>query len=181
MSIDKEFVVLVDEKDRQIGIENKKDVHSSNTPLHRAFSLFLFTKGRRLLLQQRAGSKKTWPLVWSNSCCGHPMPDEPYENAVIRRTDFELGIPLSLVIKISDYRYCFSKEGIMENEICPIFAGFYDGDIKPNPDEIESVKWIAWEDWLFETRQFPDHYSPWCIEETQIMAEIGDPCDQVFS
>ncbi len=170
MDATKEFVVLVDAQDRQIGVEKKKDVHSSNTPLHRAFSLFLFTHDNRLLLQQRAGSKKTWPLVWSNSCCGHPMPGESYEQAVIRRTRFELGITLSHVEKIADYQYCFSKDNVMENEICPIFTGFYDGVVLPNRKEVESVVWIDWESWLSETRQFPERYSPWCIEETQIIA-----------
>ncbi|CCK80861.1 isopentenyl-diphosphate Delta-isomerase [Desulfobacula toluolica] len=167
-----EFVVLVDEQDRQIGIQAKQDVHSHNTPLHRAFSLFLFNPENRLLLQQRARIKKTWPLVWSNSCCGHPEPGESYEHAVIRRARFELGINVQKLHKISDYRYCFSKNGIVENEICPIFSGYYDGDVQPNQEEVESVKWIDWEAWVDETRRFPHRYSPWCIEETGIMASM---------
>jgi isopentenyl-diphosphate Delta-isomerase len=165
-----EYVVLVDEEDREIGIEKKHRVHRKKTPLHRAFSLFLFTTKKQLLLQQRAGKKKTWPLVWSNSCCGHPMPEETYEDAVIRRTRFELGIKLDRVIKISNYRYCFSRDGIMENEVCPIFAGFYDGRVTLNPQEVATIKWIKWGDWLKETIQHPGRYSPWCVEETKIIA-----------
>ena len=165
-----EYVVLVDEADKEIGIETKLTVHSSKTPLHRAFSLFLFKSNRELLLQQRADTKMAWPLVWSNSCCGHPLPEESYQSAVIRRTRFELGVKLNRVKKIADYRYCFSKDGIMENEICPIYAGFYDGQILPNPQEIQAVKWIKWDTWIEETTQYPDRYSPWCVEETQILA-----------
>lgn len=166
-----EYVVLVDENDRQTGIIPKNKVHHDKTPLHRAFSLFLFNPSRQLLLQQRAGSKKTWPLVWSNSCCGHPMPGEPYKNAVKRRTLFELGIPLTRVIKVSDYRYCFSREGVMENEICPVFAAFHDGIAAPNPDEVEEIKWMDWDAWVEEITYRPDQYSPWCVEETLIMAQ----------
>jgi len=165
-----EYVVLVDENDQAIGMEQKKAVHTDKTPLHRGFSLFLFNADNELLLQQRAGGKKTWPLVWSNSCCGHPFPDESYENAVIRRTQFELGIRLEKVVKISDYQYCFSKKGVMENEICPIFIGFYDGDVIFNPEEVEAIKWIQWQLWLEETDQNPARYSPWCVEETRIIA-----------
>ncbi len=40
MILDNEYVVLVDEADREIGVEKKSKVHSSLTPLHRAFSIF---------------------------------------------------------------------------------------------------------------------------------------------
>jgi isopentenyl-diphosphate delta-isomerase len=165
-----EYVVLVDETDQEIGIEKKHTVHTGRTQLHRAFSLFLFKNTKKLLLQQRAEEKKAWPLVWSNSCCGHPLPKESYESAVMRRTRYELGVELNAIEKISDYRYCFIKDGVMENEICPIFIGFYDGRVIPNPLEVQAVKWINWEDWLEETINYPNNYSPWCIEETQILA-----------
>lgn len=171
MEENQEYVVLVDAHDRETGIEVKSKVHSAFTPLHRAFSLFLFRRSGQLLLQQRSFSKKTWPGIWSNSCCGHPMPGESYEHAVIRRTGYELGAGLKTVIKISDYRYCFSKDRVMENEICPIFAGFYEGEILPHPDEVQAVQWINWEDWVRETALNPDLYTPWCVEETRILAE----------
>ena len=165
-----EYVVLVDATDREIGIEAKSRVHTLVTPLHRAFSLFLFRTSKELLLQQRANTKKTWPGIWSNSCCGHPLPGESYEKAVLRRAHFELGIELKTVTKVFDFQYCFSKDGVMENEICPVFMGFYDGAVRPRPDEIQAVQWIKWEDWVSETIQHPDLYSPWCVEETRILA-----------
>ncbi len=165
-----EYVVLVDENDKEIGIEKKAIVHTSKTPLHRAFSLFLFNDKNELLLQQRSNEKTAWPLVWSNSCCGHPLPGESYKNAVLRRTCYELGIKLYSLKKLSDYMYCFTKDGIMENEICPVFVGFYDDMIRPNPLEVASVKWISWKDWLEETMKNPEDYSPWCVEETKILA-----------
>jgi isopentenyl-diphosphate delta-isomerase len=167
---DEEFVVLVDKADKEIGFEKKAQVHSLLTPLHRAFSLFLFNSKKELLLQQRSKEKKTWPGTWSNSCCGHPLPDESYENAVLRRARFELGIELQTVIKVLDYQYCFSKDGIMENEICPVFTGLWDGAVHPRPDEVQAVQWIKWENWVKETLLHPDHYSPWCVEETGLLA-----------
>ncbi|OGR58436.1 MAG: isopentenyl-diphosphate delta-isomerase [Desulfobacula sp. RIFOXYB2_FULL_45_6] len=170
MDADEEFVVLVDEADREIGIEKKSRVHTLVTHLHRAFSLFLFKSTKELLLQQRSETKKTWPGIWSNSCCGHPLPDESYEDAVLRRARFELGIELHKVKKAFDYQYCFSKDGIMENEICPVYTGIYDGTVQPRPDEVQAIQWINWEDWVEKTIQHPDRYTPWCVEETRILA-----------
>ncbi|KAB8275616.1 NUDIX hydrolase domain-like protein [Aspergillus minisclerotigenes] len=54
---------------------------------HRAFSCFVFDSQRRLLLQQRADKKVTFPMMWTNTCCSHPL-DIPGE----RGTDFESAI-----------------------------------------------------------------------------------------
>jgi len=167
-----EYVVLVDETDQALGTCPKAEVHGAHTPLHRAFSLFIFNRDKRLLLQQRALDKPTWPGVWSNSCCGHPLPGESYESAAVRRTRYELGLDPGHVQKIADYRYCFTRDGVMENEICPIYAGFIDEaprNVPYRPDEVAAVRWIPWRDWLFEVTHFPHSYSPWCVEETLIM------------
>ena len=68
---------------------------------HRAFSVFLFDKENRLLLQQRASEKITFPSYWTNTCCSHPLmrADETIEekafgvkNAATRKLEHELGI-----------------------------------------------------------------------------------------
>lgn len=56
----------------------KKEAHvfSKDQPrgiLHRAFSFFLFDRDNRLLLTKRAASKITFPGVWTNTCCSHPL------------------------------------------------------------------------------------------------------------
>ena len=85
-------VILVDARDAVLGSESKENAHkfiaSSKTPtgaLHRAFSVFLFDKDDRLLLQQRAANKITFPSVWTNTCCSHQLtgqkPDEMDDEA----------------------------------------------------------------------------------------------------
>ena len=41
--------------------------------LHRAFSVFMFDEEERLLLQRRADAKITFPGLWTNTCCSHPL------------------------------------------------------------------------------------------------------------
>jgi isopentenyl-diphosphate delta-isomerase len=57
--------------------------------LHRAFSVFLFDSQNRLLLQQRASEKITFPDMWTNTCCSHPLntPDELIEEKQLGKAD----------------------------------------------------------------------------------------------
>ena len=110
-------------------------------------------------------------MVWSNSCCGHPGVGETNIAAARRRLKAELGLTQIKNLKVvAPYRYCFTKDSIMENEICPILIGYSDQTPQPNPKEVEAIKWIDWNDWLNEIKSHPHNYSPWCIEETQIIS-----------
>ena len=166
----KDYVILVNEKNEPLGTMEKLEAHSHKTPLHRAFSLFLFNSKGELLLQQRSRKKKTWPLVWSNSVCGHLRIDEDPIAAARRRLKFELGISKAEIsIALPNYRYRAEKDGIVENEICPVLVGYSEQEPKPNSSEIEEIKWIPWKNWLLELEKNADNYSPWCVEETQLL------------
>jgi isopentenyl-diphosphate delta-isomerase len=166
-----EYVVLVDEQNQVLGLTPKATVHGVNTPLHRAFSAFIFNSKGQLLLQQRAMSKKTWPGIWSNSCCGHPTLEETNIEAADRRLKFELGLDVPGLVEIAPYRYCFSRFGVMENEICPIVVGFSSILPQPNSDEVESFKYIDWQDFLTDIKTNPQNWSEWCVEEAQILEQ----------
>ncbi len=169
-----EQVVLVDDHDRPTGTCPKSEVHTAETPLHRAFSVFLFDSRRRLLLQQRGRAKTTWPLVWSNSCCGHPLPGESREHAAHRRLREELGISgVALQLALPDYRYRTEHMGVVENEICPVFIGIAPGDLSINEEEVEAVRWMDWEGFVGSLGTGADWLSPWCIEEAALLHESG--------
>jgi isopentenyl-diphosphate delta-isomerase len=93
-----EQVILVDEQNNEIGVAPKDTVHTDKTPLHRAFSLFLFNNKNQLLVTQRALNKKTFPGVWTNSVCGHVSPGEETVTAVKRRVQEELHIQLTKMV-----------------------------------------------------------------------------------
>ena len=72
-----EVCIVLDENDVPIGSASKKVCHLMENInkglLHRAFSVFLFDSEDRLLLQQRATEKITFPDLWTNTCCSHPL------------------------------------------------------------------------------------------------------------
>lgn len=171
-----ELVVLVDEQNNQIGTTLKDTVHTKHTSLHRAFSLFLFNSKKQLLLTKRASTKKTFAGVWTNTLCGHPTPDELTVDAAKRRLVEELGINNVDVKEISPYRYTFAdKNGIVENEICPILVGYFDGDPTPKEEEVDEWKWIDWKKFLEQITLHPEPFSPWCVEESRILASHNLP------
>ena len=132
-------VVLVDDSGLPLGSAPRIEVHTDETPLHLAFSTYLFNARGEVLLTRRALGKKTWPGVWTNSCCGHPRPSESLEDAARRRIREELGLTVGpLVPLLPEFRYrAVDASGIVENEICPVFAGYVtEADPRPNPDEV---------------------------------------------
>jgi len=165
-----ELVVLVDDQNTPIGTADKDTVHTTDTPLHRAFSLFLFNAKGQTLLTKRAAAKKTFPGVWTNAVCGHLSPDETPAVAAVRRLGEELGITNVAVREVSPYRYRFAdKNGIVENEICPILIGKFDGDPTPHPEETDEWKWMDWDAFLTDIGENPEPYSPWSREEAVII------------
>lgn len=168
-----EFVVLVDEQNRELGTAPKDSVHTKNTPLHRGFSLFLFNSKGELLLTKRSPSKKTFPGVWTNTVCGHPGPGESAVDAARRRLKHELGIDAFDIKEVSPYRYRFvDKNGIVENEICPILVGYADVDPRPDKNEVDDWKWMKWEAFLEDLKKNPEIYSPWSREEADLIAPL---------
>ena len=92
-----ELVELLGEDGQVIGNQPKATVHTTDTPLHRAFSVHLVAPDGRVMLTRRALGKVTWPGVWTNACCGHPAPGESDVDAIVRRTAAELNIPADAV------------------------------------------------------------------------------------
>jgi isopentenyl-diphosphate Delta-isomerase len=170
-----EFLTLVDEYDQPIGYMDKASCHLGQGVLHRAFSLFIFNSEGGLLLQQRALTKRLWPLYWSNSCCSHPRRDESMENAIRRRLAEELGLqcPLQFLFKFR-YQAQFDATGA-EHELCSVFVGRSNGPLRVDPLEVAAWRWIAPAALQAEiTGQAAGRYTPWFkLEWERIWREYG--------
>ncbi len=175
MSGPPELVVLLDEQGRAIGTQPKAEVHHRDTPLHLAFSCYVTDGAGRLLLTQRAASKRTWPAVWTNTCCGHPGPEESLSDAVRRRLAEELGLVVTdLRLALPGFRYrAVMPDGTVENEMCPVLVARADGDVEPAPDpaEVAATAWVPWAQFRDDVLAGRRPISPWCAQQVAALPE----------
>jgi isopentenyl-diphosphate delta-isomerase len=175
-----EQVVLLDEHGRGIGTADKTTVHHQNTPLHLAFSCYVFRPDGALLVTRRARSKATWPGVVTNSCCGHPAPGERFAPAIGRRLRDELGLTVtSIDLLLPRFRYrAVMPNGVAENELCPVFRAVSDAEPRPAPAEVDEFGWVSWPLFVGLVTGGELAVSPWCREQVDQLAALGcDPLD----
>ena len=135
-----EYVVLVDEDDREIGTEEKLQAHVSPA-LHRALSVIVCDSRGAILIQQRAAHKYHSPGLWSNTCCGHPRPRERAADAARRRLQEEMGVACELQPACAvTYRLNLGN-GLFEHELTHVFVGEFEGSPRPDPSEVSEWKW----------------------------------------
>ena len=176
-----DMVVLLDEAGEPSGTALKEAVHHENTPLHLAFSCYLFDSAGRVLLTRRALTKRSWPGVWSNSFCGHPAPGETMEAAVRRHAFHELSVRIDEPRAIlPDFRYrAVDAHGLVENEVCPVFAATTLGRVVPLASEVAEFAWVWPADLVRTVAATPAVLSPWCVLQVPriagMLADIGAP------
>ena len=177
MADDPEYVVLLDDAGAPTGTAERSLVHHRSTPLHLAFSCYIFDDRGRLLVTRRALSKQAFAGVWSNSCCGHPAPGEDVAEAVRRRASQELGMTLTDVTCIlPDFRYrAVDADGTLENEICPVFTATGSADPRPSPDEVADWRWVPWQAFADLVATNPWAISPWAAEQTPLLVRRIHP------
>ena len=152
-------LILVDYKDNVVGEGYKQEVHE-NGLLHRAFSVFIIN-GDRMLIQKRAKHQYHSAGLWANTCCSHPRVNEDTHDAAIRRLKEECGIECEIK-EIGSFIYrSVYENGMIEYELDHVFVGFYDGDYKPDLNEIEELKYVDIDYLLADIKDTPDKYNTW--------------------
>ncbi len=155
-----EKVILVNEKDEQIGLMEKIEAHEKAL-LHRAFSVFVFNEKNELMIQQRAHSKYHSPGLWTNTCCSHQREGESNIEAGKRRLMEEMGFSTDLKDTISFIYKAPFDNGLTEHEFDHILVGNFEEEPKPNPDEVADWKWMTLEDLKVDMSKNPEIYTEW--------------------
>lgn len=155
-----ETVILVNKKGRKLGLKEKIKAHLNPVPLHRAISVLVFNKGS-LLIQKRSKNKKTWPLVWSNTCCSHPRLGESFQKGAERRLFEEMGIKLHLK-RLFKFIYSAKFNRLWgEQEYDWVFQGEYRGKVCPDKKEVVEFRWVELAKLRKEVKNNPTKFTPW--------------------
>jgi isopentenyl-diphosphate delta-isomerase len=155
-----EKVILVNEKDEQIGLMAKMEAHEKGL-LHRAFSVFVFNEKNELMIQQRALSKYHSPGLWTNTCCSHQREGESNLDAGKRRLMEEMGFVTPLTEKTSFIYKAPFDNGLTEHEFDHIMIGHFNDEPKINKAEVEAWKWMSLESVKKDMKEQPDLYTAW--------------------
>lgn len=153
-------VILVDEKDQEIGSMNKMEAHHG-AHLHRAISVFITNTKGEWLLQQRTVEKYHSKGLWSNTCCSHPAPGEKTGEAAARRLMQEMGISAELTDMFSFSYKAELENGLTEHEIDHVFWGITDDLPQPNPHEVMGYRYIDYASLKEDITSNPGSYTEW--------------------
>ena len=199
ISLMSEAVIVVDENDVALNPSSKVAAHHQAGLLHRAFSVLLFDSNNRLLLQKRADDKVTFPGVWANSCCSHPLNSTEeselkdslgVKRAAVRKLHQELGINPAQ-INLDDFHFITKmmysarmNNDWIEREIDHILVIQADVELSINQNEVSEVKWVTkdeLESMLVGDIEIDGEIAPWfrCIASRVMTDEwwdsIGSP------
>ena len=175
----KEKLLLVNMRDEVLGSATKEQAHlmdniKTGKMLHRAFSLFIFNSDNELMMQRRAPTKITFPGLYTNSCCSHPLSTIQGEtegaagviSAAVRRVEDELGITelnqedIQHMTRIVYYGPSSEQWG--EHELDHVLIAKKEVPFAANPNEVSEVLFLKrkdLDDFLCDKKKYP--VTPW--------------------
>lgn len=123
----------------------KSEAHK-NGWFHATVHIWLYTSDKKILLQQRAFTKKVFPGLWDISVAGHIAAGEDILTAAKREVFEELGLPITEeeLFKIGTrIHHVEHKNGIIDNEHHHVFIAKLKSSLEKlilQKDEVEGVK-----------------------------------------
>ncbi|HEX2417518.1 MAG TPA: isopentenyl-diphosphate Delta-isomerase [Micromonosporaceae bacterium] len=159
------LVQLVDTGGAPLGVATVAAAHRLPGQLHRAFSVLLTDGHGRFLLQQRSARKTRFALLWANTCCGHPLPDEDLKTAGINRLRDEMGLAADDLSEVGRFVYRAEDpaSGRVEYEYDHVLIGQVPVEVRPdpNPDEVAEWRWADLDTVRADLAAHPARYAPW--------------------
>ena len=165
-----EYLILVDEKDKQWGKLEKLLVHQLGL-LHRAFSVFIFNSKEKLLLQQRADRKYHSGGLWTNTCFSHPRFGEEISWAIERRLKEEMGLKCKTDFVFSFIYKTRFDNGLTEHEFDHVYFEVTDDLPFPEKSEVKYFRYMNLDNLEMDILVNPENYTEWmkiCLPQVKI-------------
>lgn len=137
---DEEMVAWVDEDEKLIKVIPISLANSDHKYLHREIAGIIVDDDRRVLLQQRAATKRVLPSVWTVTVAGHVTYGDTLEKTFAKELKEEMNLTLS------DPVYLFRErvEQWTEAHFCHWYLGKYEGgDIQVQSTEVDRYAWLS--------------------------------------
>ena len=136
------YITFVDEHDNVIGSGTMQESWEKGIA-HRIVRVFLFNTNGDLLIQKRADHLVSLPGRWDHSAAGHVDANEKYLQAAEREMKEEIGVE---GVELNERGKYYSEDTEESDKINKrfnmIYVGKWDGDVRPNPDEVSEVDWL---------------------------------------
>jgi isopentenyl-diphosphate delta-isomerase len=63
--------------------------------------------------------------------------------------------------------------GVLENEVCPVYAAYTDIPPDPDPAEVADARWVDWDEFCEAVRAGRQSISPWCAKQLRELTGLG--------
>ncbi len=131
-----EFIDILNEEGEPTGEILLKSKAHANGLWHASAQVWIITPDRKVLLQQRAANKDSYPNLWDISVAGHLSAGDTPLIAALREIEEEIGLQLNkedLQYLKTIKRQKVPKDGFFDNEFNHLF-------LVKNPIEIGRLK-----------------------------------------
>ena len=143
-------VIAVDDDDEPQGLVNRLEAHTGEGIRHRAFTCLVFDTEGRILLAQRAPTKRLWDTAWDGTVASHPVEGQTQKEATRQRLEEELGITPDQYddLRVTDkfeYKRYYENAGL-EWEVCAVLkVTLDDTTVEPDEEEIAGMLWVDYD------------------------------------
>eukprot|EP01083_Nonionella_stella_P068528 182058_1 len=162
---DAEVINQVDRENNIIGSVSRSEMRQKNL-FHQATYIFVMNHKRELYVQKRTPNKDYCPGFYDVTAGGVLQSGEIYEQNAYRELSEEYGIK---GVKLEHHQtFLFEDERV--NCFGDIWSCCYDGDITPQPEEVESVEMMSISE-VFRRSENGEKFCPDSIYALKLLAE----------
>ena len=131
------MVEVIDTNGNVLEVKTREEVTEKNL-LHKGAFVIVRNDQGQVYAQKRSARKEVYPGLWCVSAGGGVVAGESFDSAAKRELEEELGIMTDV-----EFAFDFSFKSDVANYVSKIYVAAYNGELRPNPEEIETSRWVS--------------------------------------